>query len=87
VSENNPDEQQPQPPRLPGHWGLNSAPFFNGRREPPMKVALLDGQLLSGVRVGVDPYNVFLRQTSDLGVMIPKHAVKYGHAAPPQVKE
>lgn len=83
MSNNKPPEQKPSPQKPSGSWGLNAAQFLSGRRDQPLRVALLDSKVLSGVLVGVDQYNVFLRQNSDMVVMIPKHTLKYCHALPP----
>jgi hypothetical protein len=87
VSENNQEEQKQQPPRPPWNWGLDAAQFLFGRREPAIKVSLLDSKVDSGILIGVDPYNLFIRQPNERVLMVPKHAVKDCQAAPLQVKE
>jgi hypothetical protein len=81
-----PGETPPEPPRPPGNWGLPAAQCLCGRREPAIKVSRLDSKGYSGILVGLDPYNLFICQPNERVLMIPKHAIKHCHAAPPETK-
>ena len=67
---------QPQPPRAPKTWGATSAEFYAALRDKAVQVIALDGKLYPGVLVGVDTYDLIVKQPNGATVLIAKHAVK-----------
>jgi sRNA-binding regulator protein Hfq len=62
------------------YWGRDQAAFLAGLQDKPVAIAFLDGKGFRGTLVGVDPYNLFV-QSNGREVMVPKHAIRYIHAA------
>ena len=67
-------------PKPSAYWGLSSHEFYRGLANKPVKITALDGKLYGGTLVGVDQYDLFLRQANGLTLLFPKHAIKYLHA-------
>jgi hypothetical protein len=61
-------------------WGLRTSEFYSTLRNKPIKITALDGKLYSGTLVGVDQYDLVIRQANGLTILFPKHAVKIVHA-------
>ncbi len=75
---------------LSPYWGLGANEFFRSLASKPIKLAAMDGKLYSGTLVGVDQYDLFVRQTNGLTLMFPKHSIKFLHAdgtSPSDAKE
>lgn len=65
----------------PQVWGKRSAEFFGALEGQEVLVALVSGQRLRGLLIGMDVYDLVIRQSSGLGVSIHKGALLYVHAA------
>ena len=70
--------EKQKPPQV---WGKRSAAFYAGLQGQPVVVATVTGQRFSGRLVGVDVYDILIRQGSELELLIPKGNVVYVHAA------
>jgi hypothetical protein len=60
-------------------WGTRSAEFFAGLEEQPVTVATVGGKRLKGTLIGVDVYDLIIRQASGLELLLPKGNVVYVH--------
>lgn len=69
--------------RAPKTWGVSSAESYNGLRDKPVQVVSTDNKLYRGVLVGVDTYDLALRQANGATMMFAKHAVKFIQADAP----
>lgn len=75
------DRRQPNgSPKPSPYWGLGTHGFYRELANKPIKIAALDGKLYSGTLVGVDQYDLLIRQANGLTLLFPKHAIKYLHA-------
>ena len=63
--------------RAPETWGLQPQAFLARLEEKPVTVALVNGMKYAGRLVGVGKYDLLVRQSSGLVLLIPKHAVIY----------
>lgn len=66
---------------VPKIWGITSAEFLGVLRGRDVQIITLDGKAYNGVLMGVDTYDVIIRQTNGNMVLIAKHAVKLITAA------
>lgn len=62
------------------YWGLGANDFYRSLANKPIKLTALDGKLYSGTLVGIDQYDLFVRQTNGLTILFAKHALKFVHA-------
>ena len=60
-------------------WGTRSVEFFAGLEEQPVTVATVGGKRLKGTLIGVDVYDLIIRQASGLELLLPKGNVVYVH--------
>ena len=60
-------------------WGKRSAEFFAELEGQVVVVAVVTDQKFKGQLVGVDTYDVMIRQESGLELLIPKSNVIYVH--------
>ncbi len=60
-------------------FGKRSADFFGELLEQPILVAVNSGKVFKGDLVGVDVYDIILRQESGLELLIPKGNIIYIH--------
>ena len=58
-------------------WGRRSAQFYHDLRDKEVSVAVTTGKAFRGVLIGVDAYNLIIRQSSGLELLIHKGAVVY----------
>ena len=63
------------------NWGQSQAAYLAALEGKQVTVVLTDGKAMKGELTGVDTYEVFLRQSNGLEVMINKGAIKYLHPA------
>lgn len=61
----------------PRTWGASSAEFYAGLRDAPMQAVTLDGKAYKGVLLGVDTYDVTIKQANGAVILLAKHAIKY----------
>lgn len=57
-------------------WGISTAVFLTALRDKPVQVFTLDGKMYKGMLVGVDTYDVIIKQPNGVAVLIAKHAIK-----------
>lgn len=62
------------------HWGVSAHEFYRTLADKPVKITALDGKLYAGTLIGVDQYDIVIRQANGLIILFPKHSVKYLHA-------
>jgi hypothetical protein len=74
------NEKQSNAPRT---WGVSSAEFYANLRDAPIQAVTLDGKLYKGTLVGVDLYDLVIKQTSGATILLAKHAVKFLQADAP----
>jgi sRNA-binding regulator protein Hfq len=60
----------------PKTWGVTAAEYLAALRDKPIQVITLDGKAYRGTLVGVDTYDLIIKQPNGLAVLIAKHAVK-----------
>lgn len=60
-------------------WGRRTAEFYEDLKNQQVIVAVSDGQRFAGKLVGVDTYEIHLRQDSGLELLIVKGNVVYVH--------
>ncbi len=61
-------------------WGMTSADFYEALRDKPAQIVTLDGKIYKGQLVGVDQFDLILKQSHGAVLLIPKHAIKYVQA-------
>ena len=72
------EEKKKKPKR---NWGQNQAEYLAALEGMQVTVVFADGKALKGELTGVDTYELFIRQSKGLEVMISKGAIKYLHPA------
>ena len=70
------EEKQKKPKR---NWGQSQAGYLAALEGKQVTVVLADGKALKGELTGVDTYELFIRQSNGLEIMINKGAIKYLH--------
>ena len=63
------------------NWGQSQAAYLAALEGKQVTVVMADGKALKGELTGVDTYEIFLRQSNGLELMISKGAIKYLHPA------
>ena len=63
-------------PPISKTWGMTSAEFYAGLRDKPVQIVTMDGKVYKGQLVGVDQYDLILKQSNGMLVLMPKHAIK-----------
>lgn len=64
-------------------WGMTTAEFYAGLRDKPVQIVTMDGKLYKGLLVGVDQYDLLLKQTGGVTILIAKHSIKLVQADVP----
>ena len=72
------EEKQKKPKR---NWGQNQASYLAALEGKQVTVAFADGKALRGELTGVDTYELFIKQSNGLEVMVSKGAIRYLHPA------
>jgi|GEM_PF-1773568 sRNA-binding regulator protein Hfq len=70
-------------PKPSPYWGVRAHDFYRGLANKPIKIVALDGKHYGGTLVGVDQYDLVIRQANGLTILFPKHAVRYVQADTP----
>jgi sRNA-binding regulator protein Hfq len=70
------EQMQKKPKR---NWGQSQADYLAALEGRQVTVVFADGKAMKGELIGVDTYEIFIRQSNSLEVMISKGAVKYLH--------
>lgn len=61
--------------------GIKAAEFYAALFNQPVQVSVVTGKVFQGVLVGVDQYDIILRQESGLQLLLAKGNVVYVHRA------
>ena len=62
-------------------WGLRTAAFYADLEGKPVLVAVLGGKRFKGTLVGVDTYDIIIKQYTGLKILVPKGSIVYVHRA------
>ncbi len=62
-------------------WGKRSADFYTELENQSVQVAVSNGKSFKGTLIGVDVYDILIRQETGLELLIPKGNVIYIHRA------
>jgi hypothetical protein len=60
-------------------WGRRSHQFYAALENEVIRVATVNDQAFKGTLIGVDVYDIIIRQTSGLEILIPKGSIVYVH--------
>jgi sRNA-binding regulator protein Hfq len=73
------EEKKAEKPKR--NWGQSQARYLAALEGKQVAVVFADGKALKGELVGVDTYEIFIKQANGLEVMVSKGAIKYVHPA------
>jgi len=62
-------------------WGKRTAEFLQTLQDRPVQVLTTSGKAFQGTLVGVDVYEILIRQPSGLEILLTKGNIVYLHAA------
>ena len=62
-------------------WGKRAAEFYTALENQLVQVAVSNGKVFKGTLIGVDVYDIIIRQPSGLELLIAKGNVVYVHKA------
>lgn len=68
------------PPGVPQVWGRRTAQFYYDLQGKEVLIAVTTGKAFRGTLVGLDTYDLIIRQESGLEMLIPKGSVVYVHS-------
>ena len=60
-------------------WGKRAAIFYAEQEGQMVQVAVSTGKIFNGTLIGVDVYDIVIRQQSGLELLIPKGNIVYIH--------
>ncbi len=60
-------------------WGKRSADFYTELENQPVLVAVASGKSFKGELIGVDVYDILIRQETGLELLLPKGNIIYIH--------
>ncbi len=60
-------------------WGKRAATYYAEMENQPILVAVSIGKVFKGILIGVDIYDIIIRQESGLELLIPKGNIVYIH--------
>jgi sRNA-binding regulator protein Hfq len=61
----------------PAHvWGVSSREFFDAMQNKPVRVTSIDGKVYAATLIGLDLYDLILKQSDGALILMPKHAIK-----------
>ena len=75
------EEKQNKAEKPKRNWGQGQARYLAALEGKQVAVVFADGKALKGELVGVDTYEIFIKQANGLEVMVSKGAIKYLHPA------
>jgi sRNA-binding regulator protein Hfq len=62
----------------PAHvWGVSAREFFDAVQNKPVRITTIDGKIYSATLIGLDLYDLILKQGDGVLILIPKHAIKH----------
>jgi hypothetical protein len=62
-------------------WGKRAAEFYNELDNQLVQIAVASGKIFKGTLIGVDVYDIIIRQESGLELLIAKGNIVYVHKA------
>jgi hypothetical protein len=62
-------------------WGKRAAEFYTELENQLVQVAVANGKIFKGTLIGVDVYDIIIRQPSGLELLIAKGNLVYVHKA------
>lgn len=65
--------------KTPTVWGKRANDFYAELQEQPVLIASSSGKVFKGILIGVDVYDLVIRQESGLELLIPKGNIIYVH--------
>lgn len=71
----------------PGVWGRKAAQFYAELRNQQVVVLTTSGERYAGTLVGVDVYDIIIRQSNGLEMLLSKGNVVYVHRSTGAAKE
>ncbi len=60
-------------------WGKRAADFFSELENQTILIAVSSGKIFKGELIGVDVYDLIIRQDSGLELLLPKGNIVYIH--------
>ncbi|HNT76158.1 MAG TPA: hypothetical protein PKH77_14175 [Anaerolineae bacterium] len=60
-------------------WGKRAADFFSELEHQTILIAVSNGKIFKGELIGVDVYDLIIRQDSGLELLLPKGNIVYIH--------
>jgi hypothetical protein len=63
-----------------GIWGRKTPQFYEDLRQQPVVVHTVTGKSFSGTLIGVDVYDIIVRQASGLEILFSKGSIVFVHA-------
>lgn len=79
ISQNTKETGMAKAQHGPQRWGKLAADFYAGLQEQPVIVAVVGGQKFKGTLIGVDIYDILMRQETGLELLIGKGQIVYVH--------
>jgi len=73
--------------KVPGVWGKKSAQFYAELRNQQVVVLTTSGERYAGTLIGVDVYDIIIRQSNGLEMLLSKGNVVYVHRSTGAAKE
>ena len=70
-----------KPPQIPVRWGTSAARFYERAEGEDITLHLITGEVLGGILVGVDTYDVFIEREKTV-LLVTKHAVTWIESGP-----
>ncbi len=67
-----------KPPQV---WGKRAAEFYSAFENQLVQVAVVTGKTFKGTLIGVDVYDIIIRQDTGLELLIAKGNIVYVHKA------
>jgi sRNA-binding regulator protein Hfq len=68
-------------PQIPVRWGTSAARFYERAEGEEITLHLITGEVLAGILVGVDTYDVFIEREKTV-ILVTKHAVTWIEPGP-----
>lgn len=65
-----------KPPQIPVRWGTSAAKFYERAEGEEITLHLVTGEVITGVLVGVDTYDVFIEHETTV-LLVTKHAITW----------
>ena len=61
----------------PAHvWGMSAREFYDALQNKLVRITTIDGKVYTATLVGLDLYDLILKQSDATFILMPKHAIK-----------